>query len=146
MAFLGTIGCDAERAAAYADEAIALSVEHGLASPDHRARFFRGALLAQNGDPRAGIELMRNAMRGTEGNAERNRRTLYLSHLASAHAGLGQLASKVNPPDVALRFETARASNPDGADTTLMAGTPTSADASPTGTDTLQKAVLVPAE
>src|SRR6516225_400158 len=47
VAFLGTIGCDPQRAAAYADEAIALSVEHGLASPDHRARFFRGALLAQ---------------------------------------------------------------------------------------------------
>ncbi|HYP36153.1 MAG TPA: AAA family ATPase, partial [Stellaceae bacterium] len=43
MAFLGTIGCDPQRAAAHADEAIALSVEHGLASPGHRARFFRGA-------------------------------------------------------------------------------------------------------
>src|SRR5262249_58735298 len=60
VAILGTIGCDPQRAAAHADEAIALSVEHGLASPGHRARFFRGALLAQSGDLQLGIELMRN--------------------------------------------------------------------------------------
>jgi predicted ATPase len=95
VAFLGTIGGDPKRAAAYADEAIALSLEHGLASPGHRARFCRGALLAQNGDPEAGIELMRNTIAATEGNSERNRRTLYLSHLASAHARLSQ-------PEVAL--------------------------------------------
>src|SRR5262249_46126307 len=90
VALLGTIGCDPQRAAAYADEAIALSVEHALASPGHRALFFGGPLLVQAGDPQAGIELMRNAMAAPEGNAERNRRTLYLSHLASAHASLGQ--------------------------------------------------------
>jgi len=90
VAFLGTIGCDPQRAADHADEAIALSVEHGLASPGHRARFFRGALLAQSGDPQHGIELMRNAVAEAEGSAERNRRTLYLCHLASAHASLGQ--------------------------------------------------------
>jgi predicted ATPase/class 3 adenylate cyclase len=90
VAFLGTIGCDPQRAAAHADEAIALSVEHGLASPGHRARFFRGALLAQSGDPQHGIELMRNAVAAAEGSAERNRRTLYLCHLASAHASLGR--------------------------------------------------------
>jgi len=71
VAFLGTIGCDPQRAAAHADEAIALSVEHGLASPGHRARFFRGALLAQGGDLQLGIELMRNAMAAAEGSAER---------------------------------------------------------------------------
>jgi predicted ATPase len=90
VAILGTIGCDPQRAVAYADKAIALSVEHGLASPGHRARFFRGALLAQAGDPQAGIELMRNSMAVAVGSAERNRRTLYLGHLASAHASLGQ--------------------------------------------------------
>jgi tetratricopeptide (TPR) repeat protein len=41
-------------------------------------------------DPEAGIELMRNAIGATEANTELNRRTLYLSHLASAHASLGQ--------------------------------------------------------
>jgi class 3 adenylate cyclase/tetratricopeptide (TPR) repeat protein len=95
VAFLGTIGCDPQRATAHADEAIALSLEHGLASPGQRARFCRGALLAENGDPEAGIELMRNAIAVAEGNCERNRRTLYLSHLASAHARLSR-------PEVAL--------------------------------------------
>jgi class 3 adenylate cyclase/predicted ATPase len=90
VAFLGTIGGDPQRAAAHADEAIALSVEHRLASPDYRARFFRGVLLAQSGDPQLGIELMRNAIAAAEGNGERNRRTLYLCHVASAHANLGQ--------------------------------------------------------
>jgi class 3 adenylate cyclase/predicted ATPase len=103
VAFLGTIGCDPRRAAAHADEAIALSVEHGLASPGHRARFFRGALLAQNGDPQAGIELMRNAIAATEGNAERNRRTLYLSHLASAHTSLGQPTVALDLLDEAIQ-------------------------------------------
>jgi len=103
VAFLGTIGCDPQRAAAHADEAIALSVEHGLASPGHRARFFRGALLAQSGDPQLGIELMRNAMAAAEGSAERNRRTLYLGHLASAHASLGQPEVGLDLLDEAVR-------------------------------------------
>jgi class 3 adenylate cyclase/tetratricopeptide (TPR) repeat protein/ABC-type transport system involved in cytochrome c biogenesis ATPase subunit len=103
VAFLGTIGCDPQRAAIHADEAIALSLEHGLASPGHRARFFRGALLAQNGDPEAGMELMRNAIAATEGNAERNRRTLYLSQLASAHASLGQTELAVDLLDEAIQ-------------------------------------------
>jgi class 3 adenylate cyclase/tetratricopeptide (TPR) repeat protein len=103
VAFLGTIGCDPQRAATHADEAIALSVEHGLASPGHRARFFRGALLAQNGDPQAGIELMRNAIAATEVSAERNRRTLYLSHIASAHASLGQPTVALDLLDEAIQ-------------------------------------------
>src|SRR5215475_11373880 len=103
VAFLGTIGCDPQRAAAHADEAIALSVEHGLASPGHRARFFRGALLAQSGDLQLGIELMRNAMAAAEGSAERNRRTLYLGHLASAHASLGQPEIGLDLLDEAVR-------------------------------------------
>jgi class 3 adenylate cyclase/predicted ATPase/ABC-type transport system involved in cytochrome c biogenesis ATPase subunit len=103
VAILGTIGCDPQRAAAYADEAIALSVEHGLASPAHRARFFRGALLAQSGDLQLGIELMRSAMAAAEGSAERNRRTLYLGHLASAHASLGQPEIGLDLLDEAVR-------------------------------------------
>ena len=96
VAFLGTLGFDRKQAAAHAAEAIAHSVEHGLAGPEHRARFFQGALLAESGDPQRGIELMRNAMATTERNAARNRRTLYLGHLASAHAKLGR-------PEVGLK-------------------------------------------
>ena len=33
---------------------------------------------------------MRRALAVAEGNSERNRRTLYLGHIASAHASLGQ--------------------------------------------------------
>ena len=90
MAVLGTIGGDPRRALANADEAIAISVDNEFASIDRRARFFRGSLLAQAGDPQLGIELMRSALAAAEGNSERNRRTLYLCHIASAHASLGQ--------------------------------------------------------
>jgi class 3 adenylate cyclase/tetratricopeptide (TPR) repeat protein len=91
LAFLGTIGSDPQRALANVDEAIAISVENGFASTEHRARFSRGALLAQGGDPQLGIELMRNAMAAAEANSERNRRTVHLCQLASAHTSLGQL-------------------------------------------------------
>jgi len=90
MAVLGTIGGDPRRALANADEAAAISVDNEFASIDQRARFFRGSLLAQAGDPQLGIELMRSALAAAEGNSERNRRTLYLCHIASAHASLGQ--------------------------------------------------------
>jgi predicted ATPase len=103
VAFLGTIGCDPQRAAAHADEAIALSVEHELTSPHHRARFFRGALLAQSGDPQLGIELMRSAVAAAEGHTERNRRTLYLCHIASAHVRLGQPEVGLNLLDKAIQ-------------------------------------------
>jgi predicted ATPase len=90
MAVLGTIGGDPQLAVANADEAIAISGENEFASADQRARFFRGALLAQGGDPQLGIELMRSAMAAAEENSERNRRTVYLCHAATAHASLGQ--------------------------------------------------------
>jgi class 3 adenylate cyclase/tetratricopeptide (TPR) repeat protein/ABC-type transport system involved in cytochrome c biogenesis ATPase subunit len=90
VAFLGTIGGDPRQAAVFADEAVALSVKQRLAAPGHRARFIQGALLAQSGDPQHGIELMRNAMAAAESSAARYRRTLYLGHVASAYASLGQ--------------------------------------------------------
>jgi predicted ATPase/class 3 adenylate cyclase len=90
VAFLGVLGWDPESAAAHAEEAIAHSVEHELARPEHRARFFHGALLAQSGDPQRGIELMGTAIAAAESNAVRRHRTLYLGHVASAHARLGR--------------------------------------------------------
>jgi class 3 adenylate cyclase/tetratricopeptide (TPR) repeat protein len=91
VALLGPLGCDPQRAAAHADEAIAYSVKHSLPDPEHRARFTQGALLAQGGAARDGIELMRSAMEAAENNSARNRRTLYLGHLAGAYASLGEL-------------------------------------------------------
>ena len=90
VAFIGTIGGDPAAAAALADELLALSIEHRLTWPEHRARFFQGALLAQSGDPQQGIELMRKAIEADEANSAHNRRTLYLGHLASAQASVGQ--------------------------------------------------------
>jgi tetratricopeptide (TPR) repeat protein len=95
LAVLGMIGGDPQPAVAKAEEAIAISVEHEFAGTHHRSRFFRGALLAQDDDPERGIELMRNAMAAAEGHFERNRRTLYLCHVAMAHTRLGQ-------PDIGL--------------------------------------------
>jgi class 3 adenylate cyclase/tetratricopeptide (TPR) repeat protein len=90
VAFLGALGCDPQRAEAYADEALAQSVEHGLANPEQRASFCQGALLAQRGDPERGIELMRKAMAAADSNSARYRWTEFIGHIASAHASLGQ--------------------------------------------------------
>ncbi|OKO71910.1 adenylate/guanylate cyclase domain-containing protein [Bradyrhizobium sp. AS23.2] len=90
MAVLGTMGGDPQRALAQADEAISLGVDNEFAALVRRARFFRGSLLAQAGDLQLGIELMRSALAAADSNSEWNRRTLYLCHIASAHASLGQ--------------------------------------------------------
>ncbi|MBV9530494.1 MAG: tetratricopeptide repeat protein [Bradyrhizobium sp.] len=90
MAVLGTVGGDPRRALALADEAIALSVENEFASPERSAHFFRGSLIAHAGDLKAGIDLMQSAFAAADSNSERNRRTLYLCHIAAAYANLGQ--------------------------------------------------------
>jgi predicted ATPase len=46
---------------------------------------------------------MRNAVAAAEGHAERNRRTLYLCHIASAHASLGQPEVGLNLLDEAIQ-------------------------------------------
>jgi class 3 adenylate cyclase/tetratricopeptide (TPR) repeat protein len=103
VAFLGTLGFDPKRAAAHACEAIAHAVEHGLAGPEHRARFVQGALLAKNGNLQHGVELMHNALAAAEKQRGLERRTLYLGHIASAHAGLGQPELGLNLLDEAIR-------------------------------------------
>lgn len=90
MAALGTIGGDPQHALANADEVISICVDSGFASLERRARFFRGSLLARAGDPRLGIELMQSALASFDRNSETGRRTVYLCHLASANASLGQ--------------------------------------------------------
>jgi len=89
-ALLGAFGADLKQAAVYAKEAMAHSIEHSLGDYGERARFIQGALLAQNGDPQHGIELMRSAIAAIECTNSMNRRTLYLGHSAAAHANLGQ--------------------------------------------------------
>ena len=107
-AHLGVLGWNPQNAAAHAEEAIAHSVEHGLVGHERRARFFHGALLAQSGDPDRGIALMGDSLSGTK-STTRNRRTLFLGQLASAHARLGR-------PEVGLdlleeAIQTAEATN-----------------------------------
>src|SRR5262249_48010115 len=103
VAILGTIGCDPQRAAAYADEAIALSVEHGLASTGHRAASLGGPFPPKGGAPHRGTDRRPSAGAAAGGSAERNRRTLYLGHLASAHASLGQPEIGLDLLDEAVR-------------------------------------------
>jgi class 3 adenylate cyclase/tetratricopeptide (TPR) repeat protein/ABC-type transport system involved in cytochrome c biogenesis ATPase subunit len=101
-ALLGALGGDLQRAAAHAEEAMAHSIEHSLPDFEQRARFIQGALLAQSGDPQHGIDLMREAMAAVERN-NMSRRTLYLGHLASAHASLGQPEVGLDLLDEAIR-------------------------------------------
>jgi class 3 adenylate cyclase/tetratricopeptide (TPR) repeat protein len=107
IAVLGTIGGDPRRALANADEAIAISAENEFASAYQRARFFRGALLAQGGDPQLGNELMRKAVAAVEGHSEWSRRSLYLCHIASAHASLGQPEVGLDLLDEAIQMAEA---------------------------------------
>jgi len=107
-AMLGT-QCGNDRLAAYADECVAYSVEHGLPDAEHRARFAQGSLLAQSGNPQRGIELMREAMAGAESSADRTNRTYYLGHVASAHAVAGEAQAGLAVLDQA--FEIAEAAN-----------------------------------
>jgi len=90
IAFLGLLGGDPGAAASYADETLACSMEHRLAGPEHESRFTQGALLAQGGNPQRGIELMRNAIVAAERSGAQNRLPMYLGHIATAHASLGQ--------------------------------------------------------
>jgi class 3 adenylate cyclase/predicted ATPase len=90
--------------AAYADEAAAYSAEHGLPDTEHWARFYQGVLLAQGGQAQRGIALMREAMVAAESNANRSRRTFYLGHIASAHAGAGEFQAGLAALDQAFQI------------------------------------------
>ena len=89
-ALFGILGADPQRATAHANEALTHSIEHCLAEFEHRARFVQGALLAQSGNAKQGIEFMRSAIGAIERTDTQNCRPLYLGHTAVAHASLGQ--------------------------------------------------------
>jgi class 3 adenylate cyclase/tetratricopeptide (TPR) repeat protein len=111
LSHAGLLGilCGNDQLAAYADEAAAYSAEHGLADPEHWARFAQATRVAQNGDPQRGIELMRETMAAAESNADRTRRTFYLGHIASAHARMGEAQAGLAVLEQA--FEIAEAKN-----------------------------------
>jgi class 3 adenylate cyclase/tetratricopeptide (TPR) repeat protein len=102
-AMLGILSGNDELAA-YAHEATACSVEHGLPDPEYWARFSQGALLAQGRQAQRGIALMREAMAAGESNANRSRRTFYLGHVASAHAGQGEFQAGLAVLDQAFEI------------------------------------------
>ena len=102
-ALLGVLRGDVEDAATLAQEGVAVSVEHGLTSPEQRARFCHGALLARGGELEHGIKLMRAVIAADEDQCAHNRHTLYLGHLASAHADLGQAEVSLALLDRAIR-------------------------------------------
>ena len=104
QALLGVLGADLQTAAARADEVMALSIEHSLADYEQRAQFVQGALLAQSGDPRRGIELMQTSIAAIERTNSLNRRTLYLGHYADARASLGQPDAGLDLIDQAIQL------------------------------------------
>jgi tetratricopeptide (TPR) repeat protein len=109
MALLGILGADRQKAAAYADEGLAHSVEHSLADYEQRARFIQGALLVNGGDFQGGIKLINTAIAAIEQTKSLNRRTLYLGHCAAARAGLGEPDAGLELLEVAA--ETAEKTN-----------------------------------
>jgi tetratricopeptide (TPR) repeat protein len=88
VAFLTLLGADLPSISAHIKEALDHSIEHRLADYEHRARFMHGVLLARSTDPQRGIKLMRSAVAALDRN--RTRRTMYLAHIASAHAKLAE--------------------------------------------------------
>ena len=89
-ALLEVLGADLGSAGVRASEALNHSTKHGLSDLKQRALFMHGAMLAKRGDLQEGIELMQSAIAAIERTDRRNRRTLYLGHIAAAHASLGQ--------------------------------------------------------
>jgi predicted ATPase len=89
-ALLGVLGADLGRAAVLANESLNHNIKHSLTDIKHRTLFMHGALLAKRGDVQQGIEVMQSANAAIERTNHRNRRTLYLGHIAAAHASLGQ--------------------------------------------------------
>jgi hypothetical protein len=88
--------------AASADQAIAYSVEHGLAAYELWTRFCLGITVARRGEPRRGIEIMRAAMDALAQIDAKILRPLHLGHLAAAHASLGQIDIGLGLIDEAL--------------------------------------------
>ena len=83
------MGGDLQRAEVHANEALNHSIEHSLEDLKQRALFIHGVLFTKRGDLQQGIELMQSAVAAIERANQRYRRTLYLGHIATAHASLG---------------------------------------------------------
>ena len=87
---LGSIGGDPEAAIVFADRAVAICDEHGIADWGPWAHFAKGDLLARRGEPQLGISVMRNAFAKLERTGAKQQRTMRLGCLADAHMSLRQ--------------------------------------------------------
>lgn len=80
-------------AAIHVDGAIANSVMHELRDTEQMARFVKGSLLAQNGDFKNGLDMMRKAL-AAQSKAVQGYHplyfSLYLGHIAAAHMDRGE--------------------------------------------------------
>ena len=101
---LGTVGGDPERAAACADSALAVCIEHGLADWENWARFFQGELLAQRGEPQRGIVVMRNALAALDRIGAKQSRAMHFGGLAAAHISLREFDVGLGLLDQAIQI------------------------------------------
>jgi predicted ATPase len=103
--FLETaFGAEREPLVPYADDAAAYCIERGVKTYELWIRFCQGLASARRDGPRRAIDVMRGAIEAlTKINAE-ILRTVYLGHLAAAHAGLGELEVALALADEALRL------------------------------------------
>jgi tetratricopeptide (TPR) repeat protein len=87
---LGTYGGDPILASQHASEGLAFSTEHKLPSYTFWMHFNQGALVAQSGDPRRGIEIMNAALGAAPTRVKQQFRPRNLAHLAAAHYALNE--------------------------------------------------------
>jgi tetratricopeptide (TPR) repeat protein len=83
--FLATHRADADELAAKIGEAVAHCSQYGLYLFEHWMLFNRGALLVRQGQPGAGVELMRSAIAAADARQSRQFRVFQLSCIAEAY-------------------------------------------------------------
>lgn len=109
-ALTGVMRWDPSRATVIVDDAITYSVEHGLLPQERLARLRKGALMAQTGDPRGGLEIMLRAM-AAERKAVGGRIPAYFSaafaQIADARASLGEPEAGLQILDEAIQMVNA---------------------------------------
>jgi class 3 adenylate cyclase/predicted ATPase len=95
-------GDDDEPDSGIADEAVAFSVQHGVAAYELWARFWQGAAIARRGDPHQGADVMRASMEAAATIEAKLFRPLHLGQLANAYARLDQPETAIGLLDEAL--------------------------------------------
>jgi predicted ATPase len=89
-ALVGILTCDQRRVEVHTDAAISYSAHHSLPEPEQKARFLKGVLLAQTGNPKVGLEMMKTAMTDESNALQGDYRSLYFGYMADAHLRLAE--------------------------------------------------------